>query len=436
LASIAYLVVTRLLGNSFSIAMRILKSSFVARLGLVLLLSGAGLLRAQTPAALDLATVSADPVKLIFSDERTTVASYVYGVLERQTACCGSDAIYLEVKIGADGKTSAVRALTGRNDCLKRSVADILRDIKWDVSKFPQGRTSYFELKPVLICRGVQNENVYKPIGSAAAIAEQQTAQTAAQIAQTASQTAAQPAPKPTEPSVAPAAPEAKPSPIAAATPAKPEPKPEPKKPAPKPEPTKPATVEPIPAPEPKVTATKAPEPKVAESKVASPMPAPAPVAEGISGSTALPAQRYSASDRKPDASHATTHLNAAGPLLGAPEYIDGEALQALFLKQQLRKAGVCGLVHVFAEVTVDKANPADTANPNASVVSYRIFRANNKQVLETIPGILSQLRYKAASVRFKQNLYIEFKADVDCGTAPINLGGIPDYLNNPEKAQ
>lgn len=400
-----------------------------------------GLGRAQ--AEIDLASVTADPIKLIFSDERTTVASHLYRTLEAQTVCCGSDAIYLEVKISAEGKTDAVRALTGRNECLKRSVADLLRDIRWTKANLGTGKTIYFELKPVLPCRGTPGENVYKPVGTnARALAEA----AAAKAAEEKALAPAQPAPAPV---VSPA-----PQPVAAATP-KPEPTPvstAPRpadKPAPKPKEQpaekavekvvekvaekapEPSTPKPTRAPKP------APEPAATPAAPATKAPAPA-IDPGFAGSNlALAKPAYSPTERQPDPSHAQSHANTSGPLLAAPEYLDGEALQALFLKQELRKAGVCGLVHVLAELTVAPAgkDSAGKALP-ATVVDYRLFRSNSKLALEKLPAILQQLRYKPESVRFRQNIYLEFKADVDCGTnAPLtNLGNVRDYLVNPEK--
>ncbi len=404
---------------------------------LVLLLTAP---RVMAQGDLDLASVTADPIKLIFSDDRTTVASYVYRTLEARSACCGSDAVYLEVKIDAEGKTSSVRALLSRNDCYRRSVADIIKDIRWTKTNLgAAGKTIFFELKPVLPCRGVAGENVYKPLGSAAdAVAAAQAAKIAEEAAARAEAARAAPAqPAATEPTPAPSTPVVVERPKAAvvqpkATEVKSEVKTAETKPAPA------ALVEVKPTPAPKPTPTPAPvasaEPKTTPAKPQE------PVDPGVAGTgLALGKPAYAAGDRQPDASHAQSHANGAGPLLAAPEYVDGEALQALFLKQELRKAGVCGLVHVLAELTVaPQPKGADGKDQPAQVVAYRIFRANSKDVLDKLPAILQSLRYKPESVRFRQNIYLEFKADVDCGTnsAQTNLGNVRDYLKNPEKPQ
>jgi len=76
----------------------------------------------------------ADPQSFVFNDGFTTVQGYVYKTLNEKTSCCGNDALYVEVKINEKGKVFSAAALTGKNECYRKSVVDILKTIQWDAS--------------------------------------------------------------------------------------------------------------------------------------------------------------------------------------------------------------------------------------------------------------------------------------------------------------
>lgn len=406
----------------------------ILRLLPVLALSVLSSVRAQTlQLPLDITAAKADPKTRIFDDNRNTVSSYIYAVLEQQTACCGNDAIYLEVAIRADGTTESAKALTGRNDCLKRSIEDILKDIRWDNAG--KAQRFYFDLKPALPCtQGKNNQYVDMTLSGQQARRLGQTAPTETTTIASTEQPAAQPAAQPAQPEQ----PAAQPDNTTTAQPAQPaavEPKPQvaaakpTRQPAAQP---KPAAKQPEPAPTPAYTdntwadapaAPATPEPKAVPARAAA-----APKPTKTIPVAAIPGAKYvSKGDLKPDESHAKSHTNAAGPKITPPEYIDGEAMKAVYIKQELRKSGVCGLAHVLAEITVDK---------DGTVKEYRIFQANDAKVRTAIGPVITSLKYKPESVKFRQNMYLEVKADVECATQPaskVNLDQVDSYLQQTD---
>ena len=112
----------------------------------------------------DITKVKADPNTQVFDDGKHTVNSYIYSTLESATSCCGNDAIYLEVKIDGNGKVSSAKTLTGKNDCYRKSVVDIVKTVTWISEGIRDSRTIYFEVKPIIPCSGSPNENQYKPL--------------------------------------------------------------------------------------------------------------------------------------------------------------------------------------------------------------------------------------------------------------------------------
>jgi hypothetical protein len=115
-------------------------------------------------AQVDFNAVRANPKTFMFSDGQSTVQNAIYAELQEYTTCCGNDAIYVEVKFDEAGNYVSAKTLTGRNDCYKNSIIDIVKKIKWDVSAANGSRTIYFELKPVIPCTGSPAENTYKPV--------------------------------------------------------------------------------------------------------------------------------------------------------------------------------------------------------------------------------------------------------------------------------
>lgn len=112
----------------------------------------------------DITKELADPQKYIFTDGKTTVQGYIYSQLESATACCGNDDIYLEVTIDPSGYVVDAKALTGKSECYKLSIVDIVRNIKWVNNDIKSQRKIFFPVKPLKACTGADGENAYKPI--------------------------------------------------------------------------------------------------------------------------------------------------------------------------------------------------------------------------------------------------------------------------------
>ena len=99
------------------------------------------LVAAQT---VDITKYRVDPATFLFEDGRTTLTDYVVGQLQAHSSCCGLDGIYVELRITPEGTLESVRPMTGRNDCYKKSVADILRPLRWKAEAFQGTRTVYY----------------------------------------------------------------------------------------------------------------------------------------------------------------------------------------------------------------------------------------------------------------------------------------------------
>jgi hypothetical protein len=133
-----------------------------SRLALVgLFVSSAGAVYAQP--SVDVTRVKANVDTKIFSDGKTSVSDYLVSVIKSQTTCCGSDDIYVEVKVNEQGFVSSARALSGKNECMKRSIADALKYVRWDVEGKQVNKPIYFPVKLNTACTG-KNDNVYAEI--------------------------------------------------------------------------------------------------------------------------------------------------------------------------------------------------------------------------------------------------------------------------------
>lgn len=119
------------------------------------LLSGALAASAQDP--IDVTALVASPKNYIFSDQKSTVKAYIYQELKAKTTCCGTDRIYLEVKIEPSGYVVSAKTLTGKNECFKQSAVDIVKNIKWDAADFRGAKSIYFEITPEIDCENRGN---------------------------------------------------------------------------------------------------------------------------------------------------------------------------------------------------------------------------------------------------------------------------------------
>jgi hypothetical protein len=318
-----------------------------------------------TAQEVNLSTATADPNTFVFNDGRNTVQGVIYQLLEKKTKCCGNDAIYLEVKIDPSGQVIGAKALTGKNDCYKNSVVDIVKQIKWNNATIKAPKSIYFEVKPVLACAGKADDNQYVTVnvGGTAVVAENNNDAKAKE--------------------------EALKRQLEAEARRKAELEANAKKNS--------TTAQ--------VSSADTTKPGLAQE---------------------LPKQKYkSAGDRKPNPEHIKSFVNTSGPSKSTPVYIEGDQKMAVYIKQSLRKQGVCGLAHVLGEITIDK---------DGAVKSYRIFQTNNDVVLNAIGPVLTSMKFNGD--RFDRVSYVEFKTDIDClgnNGSKVDLASEPDYLKTGE---
>lgn len=393
----------------------------------------AGLLVAITFAQpVDITRQRIDPLTFTFEDGRTTVSDYVLAQLRQHALCCGVDNIYVELRITPEGTVESVRAMTGRNDCYKQSVRDILLPTRWKVENFRTTRPIYYELRFSEECKGTPEDNVYKPIPApAGAIAqtpppppppkEEPKKEEPKPIALTPS------VPGTTPPADKPQDPYAEQPVTEAPTPKKPQPPVSETRPTPKPKPRPEAEVQ-EPTRLSDQPARKGFQPGKEPPKEAQPPNPPAVVGrlpDSLAELTVKTPKKYqSTGEKRPPSDHIDSYVNTAGPRYSEPDYINGPVAKALYLKQEYRKRGVCGLVHVLMEVAIDA---------QGNVRGYRILRANRPDVEIATPQVLAGMKYKP--VPLPMVFYTEFKIDVDCESdqQKVRLDTIPDFLSSPD---
>ena len=410
---------------------------------LCLTLLGVTLLPAQL---VDVTQMRVDPLTFVFEDGRTSLEDYVKSQLRQHTTCCGVDNIYMELRITPEGRVESVRPMTGRNDCYKQSIRDILQPLLWKVESFRTTRPLYCEFSLQEECKGTESDNVYKPVPLPAG---------AKPIAQAPTPVPAQP-PATQPPAAQPPAPKPEPEPIPV-TPSLPGTS-EPKTKATEPveEATAPERAEkppkPAPAPKPKPQPPTEPEESYAQErparrptteparkgyqpgkeppKEAQPPNPPAVLGRLPADSTpvplkvAVPKGYASTGEKRPPQEHVNSYVNTSGPRFSEPDYISGPIAKALYLKQEYRKRNVCGLVHVLLEVAIDA---------QGNIRGYRILRANRPDVEIATPQVLAGMKYKP--VPMPTVFYTEFKIDVDCDSdqRKLRLDTIPDFLSTPD---
>lgn len=115
-------------------------------------------------AQIDFEHLKVNPKTFMFEDGKMTLLKALYTELEEKTQCCGNDAIYVELKFDEAGNYVSSKALTGRNECFKRSIMDILPKVHWDATVVNGTKTIYFQIKPIIPCSGQSTENVYKVV--------------------------------------------------------------------------------------------------------------------------------------------------------------------------------------------------------------------------------------------------------------------------------
>jgi hypothetical protein len=325
-------------------------------------------------AQIDVTTAVCDRETGLFDDGKTSLNDYLTAELKNKTTCCGTDAagqnenLQVQIFVNDDGVVTSTRVLSGKNECVRQAVGDMLKYVRWKKSDKP----TFFRIVNLKLpaCGGKPNDNKYAAIEPPPGWSE----------------------PKSTKPKV-----------------------------------EKPGQADVIDTRdkggESGVSATRSTTqpPKPAASTGAGSDPTNlCPDLEKKLKPVDLPPPIYvSRGNLTPGYEHQHSPGNMAGPKLKAPEYYQGELAMAIYIKSHLRNANVCGLAHVLAELTVF---------PDGTVNEFRVFRTNNDIIAATIPPILCGLKFK--KLPFRQYYYLEFKTDIDCpGREMENLSQVGQYF-------
>lgn len=112
------------------------------------------------PAYLDRGLVNHETFK--FVDDNTDVRDYINAMLRANYACVGTDAVYLEVKVGDDGRPEGVKTLTGKNPCYRLAIEEVALTLAF--SPAVAGKLFYYELKPSAPQLYKEGENLFASI--------------------------------------------------------------------------------------------------------------------------------------------------------------------------------------------------------------------------------------------------------------------------------
>lgn len=430
--------------------MRILSLLILFAMGLIV----------EVNAQVDIVNARANPKTFIFDDDKHTVHGYIYNTLKEQSTCCGNDAIYLEVKFDEGGGVTSAKTLTGKNDCYKKSVVDIVKNVRWDATGVKGTKTIYFEVKPIIPCSGSPDENKYKPIVGTNVVAantskptETSTETGTSGVEEVVEEVVEESVDEPVEEvkeevveevmseaseaeevveevveEVASEASEAEE--VVEAT-------------------TSGMTGDGFLSEEPSETSTETGKDAI-KSNTTTNSGKDAIKTETVASNTgkgaiknnttttaSTPANKYSGpvkippqekfeyvskGERMPAESHRDSHVNVPGKSITNPKYASGENGFALQIRQALRKAGFCGLAQAAVELTID---------PNGTVIGSRVLAANNDKVREIVPEIVSGIKFQPQGYGSNYNSYHQFKTEIVCkGDSPKHdLDQVPNII-------
>ncbi|MEM0999844.1 MAG: hypothetical protein AAGN35_22520 [Bacteroidota bacterium] len=396
-------------------------------------------------AQVDLASARANAKTFIFDDGKHTVHGEVYRQLKEFTSCCGNDAIYLEVKFDQQGTVTSAKTLTGKNDCYKKSVIDIIRNVRWDATGVTGTKTIYFEVKPIIPCSGSPGENEYKPIAAMNVVASNESSgsnessnmssaneEVVEEVEEVVEETEefveevaeevveeAEEVMEETEEVVAETTSDWNSDSFLSDTGSSSDGSGNPGKDAIK-----------------NRNGANNNGKNVIKNRnttTGTPMDGSKP-ATAYSGPVKIPPQAtdieyVSKGERSPETSHRETFANVQGTTLNIPKYADGEGQFALQLRKSLRESGFCGLAQGLVSIEI---------SPGGQVINTNMLAANNDRVREVVPGIVSTLRFSPQGSGANYRIYQEFKAEIVCkGQKPQyeNLEAVPNIINVPKSS-
>lgn len=410
--------------------MRILSLVLLTLTGLFSTLSAQG--------GVDIANARANPKTFIFDDGRHTVHGFIYKQLEEQTSCCGNDGIYLEVKFDASGTVTSAKTLTGKNECYKNSVVDIVKMVKWDATGVSGSKTIYFEVKPIIPCSGSPGENTYQAIASAVGSGTTQESSTVStvteveeveEVVEEVEEVVADVVEEEVEEveEVVEEVEEVVMEEVEETV----------------------AVVEEVEEDvveetnwggddgflsDGGVSSTSSQETvveEVEETPIVSETISsrrnntnPAPTAS--TGPVSIPPQAdldyVSKGERSPAEEHNETFYNGPGQSVTIPRYQDGEQALAVHIRKQLKSSGYCGLAQAAFELTI---------SPSGEVIETRILAVNNEKIKDVIPGIVQMVKFQSASYARNYRSIHQFKAYIRCGEEKpaVDLDAVPNMI-------
>ncbi|MEM7035509.1 MAG: hypothetical protein AAF570_00940 [Bacteroidota bacterium] len=417
-------------------------------------------------AQVDVTNARANPKTFIFDDDKHTVHGYIYSTLKEKSSCCGNDAIYLEVKFDGTGSVTSAKTLTGKNDCYKKSVVDIVKSVRWNAEGVSGTKTIYFEVKPIIPCSGSPGENEYKniPVVGGGAVAsnggmESSNESGTGSVVEEVVEETVTTTKEETEEVAMETKEEAEEVVEEVATNTKEEAE----------EVVEEVAMESKEEVEEVAMNTKEEVEEVKENNAGGwtgdsflseesseetamgkdaiknnsaptgkdivkghTAPTDVVLAGGSSvnkytGPVKIPPQaklKYeSKGERNPEDAHRGTFVNVPGNKIGNPKYEEGENKFAIHLRQELRKAGYCGLAQAAVELEID---------PNGSVVNSRVLMANDDKIREIVPTILSGLKFQPQGMGVNYRSIHQFKTEIVCkGQSPKyeDLDDVPNLI-------
>lgn len=346
-------------------------------------------IQAQT---IDVLKDMADPNTKLFGDGKTDVTAYVNSVLASKTTCFGEDNMYIQVKLDDCGYSVSVRALSGKKECIKKSVEDIVSNIRWNLTNPSKPGPIIFPIK-VKVDSTSGKTNTYAKV-------EEPNGWTAIKQQVTASRQGcaggAKPdAQQPTAQNNNTGGDNTQANTTNTNTTVN----------------TQPNTTT---------------QPTMGSGQ---PLTAKSVDTTGLKkkmGPETLPDPAYGPPGNKnPDQSHIKSTKNETGPQYKKPVFVDGASNMGVFIKTMYRRFSYCGYADVFAEVSVET---------DGTVSGYRLFQTNNDKVQSLSPYVIGSLRF--APVDRKTIFLLQYQTDVDCDGFPRNpVDKTKFYFNSPDKA-
>ena len=344
----------------------------------------------------------ADPNTKLFSDGKTDVATYVNDALASKTSCFGEDNVYLQVKLDDCGYATSVRALSGKKECIKKSVEDIVKYIRWNLSNPSKPGPIIFSIKVKIDSTSGKN-NSYNPL-------PEPNGFTAIKQRVTDSREGCAGGPKTTGGGAVSGNDQ-----ISAGD----------GQSSPTQQPQSQTQTQPSQPQQPQTRPTQKGGGNVAQKSI----DAKSVDTTGLKskmGPETLPDPKYiSTGEKKPDDTHKKSIINERGPRNEKPKFIDGQSGMGIFIKTMFRRFNYCGMAQAYAEVTVET---------DGTVSGFRIFQTNNDKVQALAPYVIGSLKFQP--VERKTIFYFQFQTDVDCDGFPRNpVDKTKFYFNAPDKA-